>query len=103
MVSGGEIEAAMPAAGAVTQEWRRAHAGSGMTSRLILAYVERAGGSEASERVLARAGLTESESELRDENCWFSFETKLALWEAAENERSEERRVGKEWRSRWWA
>ena len=86
MVSGREIEPGGSAAGSVTHEWRRAHAGSGVTSRLILVYVERAGGSEAVKRVLAQAGLQESEAELRDENSWFSFETKLALWEAAESE-----------------
>jgi diguanylate cyclase (GGDEF)-like protein len=68
----------------VTPEWRRAHAGSGLTSRLILEFVEREGGGQAVEAVLARAGLADSKAELRDENCWFSYETKLALWRAAE-------------------
>src|SRR5439155_723983 len=86
MVSGREIEIGKPTAATVTPEWRRAHAGSGMTSRLILAYVERAGGRQAVDRVLARSDLAGVEAELRDENSWFSYETKLALWAAAEEE-----------------
>jgi diguanylate cyclase (GGDEF)-like protein len=34
--------------------------------------------------MLAAAGLGEREAELRDENCWFSFDSKIALWAAAE-------------------
>jgi diguanylate cyclase (GGDEF)-like protein len=63
--------------------WRRARACSGLTSRLILAYVERQGGRAAVEELLDRAGMTLREAELRDENSWFAFETKVALWEAA--------------------
>jgi len=37
---------------------------SGMTSRLILDYVEREGGAQAVEAVLARAGLAGREAEL---------------------------------------
>ena len=37
--------------------WRREHAGSGLTSRLILAYVEREAGGQAVKRLLALAGL----------------------------------------------
>ena len=68
----------------ITSEWRREHAGSGLTSRLILAYVTREAGGEAAKRLLARAGLSEMEDRLRDENRWFSYEIKLALWSAAE-------------------
>src|SRR5207248_439809 len=64
--------------------WRRDHAGSGLTSRLIFAYVEREAGGHAVQELLERAGLEDAEEELRDENCWFSYETKLALWRAAE-------------------
>jgi diguanylate cyclase (GGDEF)-like protein len=64
--------------------WRREHAGSGLTSRLILTYVEREAGGQAAERVLAIAGLAGEEERLRDENHWFSYDTKLALWNAAE-------------------
>jgi diguanylate cyclase (GGDEF)-like protein len=68
----------------VTSTWRREHAGSGLTSRLILAYVEREAGGLAVKRMLDRAGLADSEEQFRDENFWFSYETKLALWSAAE-------------------
>jgi diguanylate cyclase (GGDEF)-like protein len=67
-----------------TPAWRRAHAGSGLTSGLILAYVERETGREGLNEMLARAGLSDREQELRDENCWFSFDTKITLWKAAE-------------------
>jgi diguanylate cyclase (GGDEF)-like protein len=67
----------------ISSEWRREHAGSGLTSRLIFAYVERQAGGRAVQQVLERAGLEAAEQELRDENCWFSYETKLALWRAA--------------------
>ena len=68
---------------AVGSAWRRAHAGSGLTSRIIFAYVEREAGGRAVQQVLERAGLEAAEQELRDENCWFSHETKLALWNSA--------------------
>jgi diguanylate cyclase (GGDEF)-like protein len=64
--------------------WRRAHAGSGVTSGLILAYVEREAGSAAVLEMLSRADLAEREPELRNENTWFSFEEKIRLWAAAE-------------------
>jgi diguanylate cyclase (GGDEF)-like protein len=77
-----------PAAGAPTEleasTWRAAHAGSGITSGLILAYIERHLGKPAVQEVLERAGLADREQELRDENTWFSFEEKIRLWEAAE-------------------
>lgn len=56
---------------------------SGLTSRLILTYVEREGGRSAVDAVLRRTGLTELGERLRDENAWFSFETKVSLWRAA--------------------
>jgi diguanylate cyclase (GGDEF)-like protein len=68
----------------VTSEWRREHAGSGLTSRLILSYVEREAGGQAVKNMLLQAGLAGTEADLRDENHWFSYETKLALWSAAE-------------------
>ena len=52
---------------------------SGMTSRIMLAYAERAGGRDAVDEVLRRSGLADREAELRDENAWFSFETKMSL------------------------
>src|SRR5437764_14552403 len=55
---------------------------SGVTSALLLAYVERVGGHAAVEAVLRHCGLEDCEQELRDENSWFSWETKIALFEA---------------------
>lgn len=69
----------------VSSEWRREHAGSGVTSRLILEYVAREAGGNAVRQLLERAALTDAEQSLRDENSWFSYETKLALWAAAED------------------
>lgn len=63
--------------------WRRARAGSGVTSRLILSYVERERGRRAVKELLARAAMVEREAELRDEDTWFSFEEKIKLWQAA--------------------
>ena len=56
---------------------------SGVTSRLILSYVERERGREGVDRLLAIAGLAGDEPMLRDENHWFSWEKKIALLEAA--------------------
>jgi|GEM_PF-705393 len=70
--------------GEKSSAWRREHAGSGLTSRLLFAYVEREAGGHAVQELLERAGLQDEEEELRDENCWFSYETKLALWRAAQ-------------------
>ena len=54
-----------------------------MTSRLILAYVERRGGRAAVEEVLQLCGLEVAEADLRDESHWFSFATKVRLFMAA--------------------
>ena len=78
------IERPGPPDGEVTSEWRRAHGGSGLTSRLILAYVEREAGGQAVQRVLETADLAGQEALMQDENHWFSYETKIALWSAAE-------------------
>ncbi len=56
---------------------------SGMTSRLILAYVERRGGRVAVEEVLELCGLENAEADLRNESHWFSFATKVRLFMAA--------------------
>ena len=56
---------------------------SGITSKLVLAYVEREGGREALEKVLRRCGLEGREDEMRDESHWFPFATKIALFQAA--------------------
>ncbi len=44
---------------------------SGLTTRLVLTFVEREGGRAAVEEVLSRCGLSDREDELRDENAWF--------------------------------
>src|SRR5829696_6662015 len=56
---------------------------SGVTSRLILAYVEREQGRDGVDRMLRIAGLEAEEALLRDENHWFSWDKKIALLEAA--------------------
>jgi diguanylate cyclase (GGDEF)-like protein len=56
---------------------------SGLTSRLILSYVEREGGRDAVDRVLEATAMAGREAELRDEGSWFSFDDKIALWTAA--------------------
>jgi diguanylate cyclase (GGDEF)-like protein/putative nucleotidyltransferase with HDIG domain len=56
---------------------------SGITSRLLLLYVEREAGRTAVEQVLRLAGVADREEQLMDENEWFSFETKIRLFEAA--------------------
>jgi diguanylate cyclase (GGDEF)-like protein/putative nucleotidyltransferase with HDIG domain len=56
---------------------------AGVTSRLILSYVERERGREGVDRLLRLAGLEAEEELLRDENHWFSWEKKIALLEAA--------------------
>jgi diguanylate cyclase (GGDEF)-like protein/putative nucleotidyltransferase with HDIG domain len=63
-----------------TEEPREA---SGLTTRLVLAFVEEEGGHEAVDAVLARAGMSGREDELRDENRWFADRTRVRLFEAA--------------------
>jgi diguanylate cyclase (GGDEF)-like protein len=80
----GEIATGTTSEAGPSPEWRHEHAGSGLTSVLMLAYVEREAGREGVDRMLRLAGLTDREQELRDESSWFSFETKIKLWAAAE-------------------
>jgi hypothetical protein len=57
---------------------------SGLTSGLVLAYVERAGGREAVDRLLGGCGVPrEREGWLRDPNAWISYALTRALYEAA--------------------
>ncbi len=56
---------------------------SGLTSRLILTYVEREAGRAGIDAMLGRCGLSAEEDRLRDPTLWFGFETKVALFEAA--------------------
>src|SRR4051812_6455935 len=55
----------------------------GVTTRLILDYVEREGGRDAVDRLLRTAGVESREHELRDEDNWCSYATKIAMLEAA--------------------
>src|SRR4051794_21583886 len=55
----------------------------GVTTRLILDYVEREGGRDAFERLLRSRGLEHRETDLRDEDNWCSYATKIAMLEAA--------------------
>jgi diguanylate cyclase (GGDEF)-like protein len=73
-----------PAAHELTIASRRTHAASGVTTSLILAYLERELGRDAVDRLLAVTGLTSQESALRNEGSWFDFDTKIALWTAVE-------------------
>ncbi len=56
---------------------------SGLTTRLILDYVEKERGSDGVTRLLEVAGVKQSERELRDENRWFSYEAKHRLFDAS--------------------
>src|SRR5437764_432116 len=60
-----------------------AHETSGMTSRLILAYLEHRGGRATVDRVLELCGLEDAEPDLRDDGHWVSFATKVRLLIAA--------------------
>src|SRR5947208_11544285 len=55
----------------------------GVTTRLILDYVEREGGREAVERLLRSRGLEGREAELGNEDNWCSYATKIAMLEGA--------------------
>jgi diguanylate cyclase (GGDEF)-like protein len=55
---------------------------NGITSRIVLLYVERVGGASAVDAVLERAGLQGRKEQLLDENYWFSYKEKIALFEA---------------------
>jgi diguanylate cyclase (GGDEF)-like protein len=80
----GELQRAADDHEELTAAWRRNRAGSGVTTRLILSFIERRGGRKAVDQVLAKSALSDQEQKLRDENSWFSFDEKIRLWEAAE-------------------
>jgi diguanylate cyclase (GGDEF)-like protein len=56
---------------------------SGITSRLVLEYVERTGGRSSVEAVLAHCGLGDRETWLRDESSWLPYGMKVALFRSA--------------------
>ncbi len=60
---------------------RRETAGS--TTRLILEYVRRRLGDEGVEHTVIRSGVRHSIAELEDEDRWFTYDEKIALFEAA--------------------
>src|SRR5436309_11648097 len=77
--------------------WRRGRACSGLTSRLIVSYIEREVGPHGVDELLKRSSMAGREAELRDENSWFSFDEKIGLWRAAEEVSGDKRiaeRVG---------
>ena len=81
-----EMEASAPAIAPLPPPvlWaEEARETSGMTSRLILAYVEHRGGRAAVDRVLEICRLEDAEPDLRNEGHWFSFATKIRLLMAA--------------------
>ncbi len=55
---------------------------AGITTRLVVLYAERAGGRQAVEAILARAGFSGCEADLIDENHWVSYAQKIRLFEA---------------------
>ena len=57
---------------------------AGITTRLIVAYVRRHGGDAAVQQVLARANVPHDLAALEDERTWSSYETKIALFAAAD-------------------
>ncbi len=56
---------------------------SGLTSRLILAYAERAGGPAKVDDILAKCDMGERREELRSGSVWFGFDKKVELFAAA--------------------
>ena len=68
--------------GATTDEAGPARETNAITSRLVLLYTERVGGPAAVDSVLRRAGLADRHQQLLDENYWFSYDEKIALFEA---------------------
>ncbi|MFA9430857.1 diguanylate cyclase domain-containing protein [Egicoccus sp. AB-alg2] len=72
-----------PGAAAMTGE-RDGRDTAGITTRLVLAYVRRHGGEQAVHDVLALAGVPHTQAELEDERTWSTYETKVALFTAAD-------------------
>jgi len=77
------VQAKPESIGAVTTQREARRETNGITSRLVLLYVEQVGGEDAVRRVLARCGMSDRREQLLDENYWFSYEKKIALFEAA--------------------
>jgi hypothetical protein len=56
---------------------------AGITTRLIVEEIRRWGGDDAVDRLLELAGESGRLHELIDERSWSSYQTKIALFEAA--------------------
>ena len=56
---------------------------SGATTGGLLRYVRSVGGDEAVAEVLERAGTTATALELDDQSCWWSYDTRIRLFDAA--------------------
>jgi diguanylate cyclase (GGDEF)-like protein len=56
---------------------------SGVMTANIVSYIRNKGGDDAVARVLDRSGVGYSAAQLEDEKAWFTYEDKIALWEAA--------------------
>jgi diguanylate cyclase (GGDEF)-like protein len=56
---------------------------SGMTTRLVLLYVERHAGAPAVDILLEKAGMTGFRERLLDDDAWFSWDDKIRLFDAA--------------------
>lgn len=57
---------------------------SGMTTRLVLSFVEREGGRAAVDALLEDCRLSDREGELRNEHMWFPDEIRIRMFESAE-------------------
>src|SRR3954454_22515236 len=53
---------------------------NGITSRLVLLYLEQVGGEAAVDKVLERCDMSDRREQLMDENYWFSYRGKIALF-----------------------
>ncbi|MFL5886432.1 MAG: HD domain-containing phosphohydrolase [Thermoleophilaceae bacterium] len=77
-------ESLLPAAGDLVHEaGAEPRETGGVTTRLVLSYVEREGGRPALDELLRITGLEAEEARLRDENQWFSYQKKIRLLDAA--------------------
>src|SRR4051812_27631005 len=76
------VQAKPESIAAVTTQREARRETNGITSRLVLLYVEQVGGEDAVRLVLDRCGMSERREQLLDENYWFSYDEKIALFEA---------------------
>jgi len=67
----------------VSAETGEARETSGATTGVLLRYVRSVGGDAAVEQVLARACVLHTAEELEDQSRWWSYDTRIRLFEAA--------------------